>query len=150
MPIDRRTLMLFAAHAAFGSAAQALPLAQSLQDDLLQAVSKNQPLIVMVGFASCPYCKLVRQNYMPAVQNEHKLRVVEIDMYTDTPVRNFSGVGTTHRQIAKDWNIKTSPTLLFFGKEGHEVAKRLVGVSLNFYSAYLEERITEAVASFKK
>ena len=150
MSIDRRTLMLFAANATFGSAAQALALAQSLQNDLLQAISKNQPLIVMVGFASCPYCKLVRQNYMPAVQNEHKLKVVEIDMYTDTSVRNFLGTQTTHRKIAKDWNVKTSPTVLFFGKEGHEVAKRLVGGSIDFYNAYLEERITEAVASFKK
>ncbi len=150
MELSRRTFTAFVASAALAAPARALPLASSLYEDLQIALAKNQPLIVMAGFASCPYCKLVRQNYMPSVQREHKLAVVEVDIYTDMPVLDPLGVRTTHRRLAKDWGIKVSPTLLFFGRDGREVSKRLVGVSENFYNAYLEERISEALASFKK
>ena len=159
MKFTRRTQLLFpigVAIASFGLTSNAtaspftLPVAQTLDDDLKHAVSHNQPLVVMVGFEGCPFCKVVRQNYLPSVQQEQKLTIVEIDMRKNIPVRDFSGQLTTHEQLAKDWHIKVAPTLLFYGKDGREVARRLVGLSPDFYSAYLQDRIDRAIASFKQ
>jgi thioredoxin-related protein len=152
MQLSRRTFTLLAATTGLQTVSAtpfALPMAHALNDELLRAQSNKQPLIVMVGFASCPYCKVVRQNYLPSVRNEQKISVVEIDLRTDMPVRDFLGRLTTHRQLAKDWGIKVSPTLLFFGKGGQEVAERLVGVSVDFYAAYLQERIATALVAVR-
>jgi thioredoxin-related protein len=151
----RRLVIFSSLYALFFSRSNAketllLPLARALDTELKSALSKNQPLIVMVGFKSCPYCQVVRQNYMPAVINEQKLTVVEIDLLTDLPVQDFEGRATAHRQLAKEWGVKTSPTLLFFGRKGQEVASRLAGVSTDFYGAYLQERIDEASAKVRQ
>lgn len=44
-----------------------------------------------------------------------------------------------------------APTVLFLGKEGREVAPRLVGGSTSdFYGAYLEERIRTAQVTISR
>jgi thioredoxin-related protein len=122
-----------------------LPIAKSLNDDLSRALSQGKPLLVMVSLAGCPFCKTVRENFLPSVELEQQLTVVQLDMRKTTLVKDFSGQITTHDQIIKTWDVKVAPTLLFFGRQGAEVAERLVGVSVpDFYGAYLQERIDKA------
>ena len=48
-------------------------------------------------------------------------------------------------QLIRAWGVKVAPTVLFLGKDGREVAPRLVGgTTSDFYGAYLDERIRVA------
>jgi hypothetical protein len=63
-------------------------------------------------------------------------------MNSSQPVQEFSGRWTTHGQLIRQWQISVTPTVLFFGPGGKEVAERLEGASLpDFYGAYLEQRL---------
>lgn len=156
--ISRRTnlqLALGAALATLGSqwfahaAPHTLPIATTLDEDLARAVKQGKPLVVMVSLDGCPFCRIVRENFLPSLEREQHLTVVQVDMRKSTAMKDLQGRRTTHDQLTRIWGIKVAPTLLFFGKNGSEVAERLVGASIpDFYGVYLQERIDKALLSF--
>jgi thioredoxin-related protein len=126
-----------------------LPVAATLDDDLVRAVKRGKPLVVMVSLDGCPFCRVVRENFLPSLEREQHLIVVQVDMRKPIAIKDPQGRRTTHDQLTRAWGIKVAPTLLFFGKNGNEVAERLVGASVpDFYGAYLQERIDKALLSF--
>lgn len=128
-----------------GPQAVALPAARALNSELAKAVSKSRPLVVMVSLAGCPYCKIVRENYLLPMVRQDAVSVVQVDMMSKATLTDFQGNSATHEQLVERWKIRIAPTLLFFGSLGVEKAERLVGGYLpDFYDAYLQERLATA------
>jgi thioredoxin-related protein len=127
-----------------------LPLAVSLQDELALALRKGQPLVVMVSLEGCPFCKVARQNYLGPLHEQQGLPVVQVDMRSNRALKNFRGASATHDEMSRQWRIRIAPTVLFFGRDGTEVAERLVGGYIpDFYGAYLDDRLQQARASLR-
>lgn len=121
-----------------------LPLARSLADELAAALRSGGPLVVMVSLDGCPYCRVVREQYL-APMSRQGLAVVQVDWRSAELVQDFSGARLTHDAQVRKWAITVAPTLLFFGPGGREVAQRLVGTSIpDFYGAYLDARLAAA------
>lgn len=120
-----------------------LPAAQSLPDELAQALKKKQPLVVMVSLEGCVFCHRARQSHLSPMQREGTT-IVQVDMRNNQPVLDFAGKLTTHDQLTRLWKVSITPTLLFFGPGGKEVAERMEGAYLpDFYGPYLEERMVQ-------
>jgi len=125
-----------------------LPVPTSLPDELVVALKKGSPLLVMVSLEGCPFCKVARENYLAPLQRESGLAVVQIDMRNRQMVQDFGGTRQTQDQLIRSWGIKVAPTVLFFGRGGTEVAERLVGSYIaDFYGAYLDDRLRTARAA---
>ena len=119
-----------------------LPTTASLSDELAQALKKGGPLVVMVSLDGCPFCKVARENYLGPLRVQQGLHVVQIDMRNKREITDFKGTLLTQDELTRGWNIKVAPTVLFFGRDGVEVAERLVGGYIpDFYGAYLDERL---------
>lgn len=149
--MKRRALLVLAALVplAPGRAAgphAALPAPHSLATELRAAIAARQPLVLMVSLQGCPWCEMVRRNYLLPLRREG-LPVVQLDMRSDRTVRDFTGSARTHDQLVRAWAVDSAPTLLFFGRAGQEVAPRLVGVAGDFYGGYLEQRVAQARAA---
>ncbi len=128
-----------------------LPPAASLADELAVALSAGFPLVVMVSLEGCPFCKIVRESFLVPMRYEQRLPVVQVDMRSRRSVKNFNGSSTTHEALISDWRIEIAPTVLFLGRQGVEVAQRLVGGYIpDFYGAYLEQRLETARAAVLK
>jgi len=152
--LSRRELLLaggaLCASGLAWAAPATLPLAVSLQDELAQALKKGQPLVVMVSLEGCPFCKVARENYLGPLREQQGLPVVQVDMRTSRPLKNFRGAGLTHDEMSRQWRIRIAPTVLFFGRDGVEVAERLVGGYIpDFYGAYLDDRLQQARATLR-
>jgi hypothetical protein len=146
-PARRRVLLAGLAAAALPLHAQSggLPVATALKEHLEQALGRGQPLVVMVSLHGCPFCRVAREHYLLPLWREQALPVVQVDMRSAQPMRDFAGASSTHDAQVGAWRIRMAPTVLFFGRGGAEVAKRLVGAGMpDFYGAYLEERLTTA------
>lgn len=125
-----------------GAAPVVLPASVSLPDELARALRSGRPLVVMVSLDGCVFCRLTRENYLGPMQVQQNLPVVQVDMRSNQPVRNFAGAVVTHDELVRSWGIKIAPTVLFFGSGGLELAERLVGGMLpDFYGAYLDDRL---------
>lgn len=122
-----------------------LPTSRSLPDELAQALAQGKPLVVMVSLAGCPYCKIAREHYLAPMRVREGLAVVQVDMRSAAATVDFSGRATTHDALVHAWKVSVAPTVLFFGRDGQEIAERLEGGYLpDFYGAYLEDRLETA------
>lgn len=120
-----------------------LPAAQSLPDELARAIHNKQPLVVMVSLDGCVFCRQARQSHLSPLQKAGTV-IVQVDMRSAQPVLDFAGKLTTHDRLTRAWKVSITPTLLFFGPGGKEVADRMEGAYLpDFYGPYLEERIAQ-------
>lgn len=123
----------------------ALPVPDSLQRVALAASRLREPLVLLVSLPGCPYCELVRRNYLLA-QRAEGLPVWQIDV-TDkrTQILDFAGEPANGAVLARRWKATFTPTVLFFDRMGEEVAPRLVGIAVpDFYGAYLQDAWTQA------
>lgn len=119
-----------------------LPPARSLREELAAALKAGQPLVVMVSLDGCVFCKMARESYLAPARRDRGLPVVQVDMKSSQPLRDFQDTLTTHDAMVRAWGAKVTPTVIFFGRDGVEVAERLVGGYIpDFYGAYLDERL---------
>lgn len=121
-----------------------LPASQSLADELQRALAHGKPLVVMASLEGCVYCQAVRQSHLVPLRETAGLAVVQVNLRSRQPMRNFDGSAITHDERIRAWGIRLAPTLMFIGRDGVEVAERLQGYSADFYSAYLAERLALA------
>ena len=148
-PIARRRLLLGGALVLATSvshgAEMALPPAYAFPQHLAAALARSLPLTVMVSLPGCPFCKVVRDSHLAPLLREQAVAVVQIDIGSTLPLLDVHGQAGTHAGQVRQWGVKVAPTLLFFGRQGNEVAERLVGALLpDFYGAYLTQRLETA------
>ena len=123
-----------------------LPVPTSLPQAALAAKAKGEPLVVLISLPGCVYCELVRRSYLLPARRDSDLQAWQLDITNrSTPLAGFDGKPTTAAAQAKAWKATFTPTVLFIGSQGQELAERLVGIAVpDFYGAYLEQRLTTA------
>lgn len=121
-----------------------LPASTSLAKELALALQRHEPLVVMVSLPNCPFCRISRRSHLSPMWKAG-LPIVQVDMRSDAKTQDFDGKTVTHDEMARRWQTKVAPTLVFIGPGGKEVAERMQGTYLpDFYGPYLEERLEQA------
>lgn len=119
-------------------------------DDMAQvaaeARAKRVPVLIAFMQQSCPYCGVARRNHLLPLQSDPQWRnrvlIREVDVDRNTPMRDFSGVATTHRAFARLHEVQKVPTLIVFDADGKPVGSPLVGLlTEDFYRLYIEQAI---------
>jgi thioredoxin-related protein len=122
-----------------------LPRVDDLQRAIQNAQAKSMPVVVMVTLEGCPYCKIVRQNYLPEYLDKG-VPILELNLSASDRIRDEQGQPTSCRDWANAKNIRIAPTLVWLGKGGQELVSRLPGMSSrDFYGAYLDDRMQQAI-----
>lgn len=138
------TLALCSAFSATGAEA-ILPAPVSLAADITKATNARQPLVVMVSLEGCAFCKIVRDSHLGPMRERDGLPVVQVDMRSKQVLTDAKGQKVTHDELVRSWGIKVAPTVLFLGRDGAEIAPRMVGGYIpDFYGTYLEENLITA------
>ncbi len=131
--------------------ANALPTTDSLPQAAQAAVGKQMPLVVMTTLHGCPYCDLVRGHYLGPMLRDGDIQAIQIDM-TDrrANLMGFDGKLTSGYDQVRAWRARMAPTVLFLGRNGEELAERLVGVAVeDMYGDYLKSRLDLASQRLK-
>lgn len=128
----------------------ALPVPDSLPDVAAAAVRQGDPLVLLISLRGCPYCELVRRNYLLPARADG-LPAWQINMQDkQRSLVGFDGQSSNAAEQITRWNVRLAPTLLFLNAQGLPLAERLVGVaSVDFYGAYLDQRISTARQALK-
>jgi hypothetical protein len=124
----------------------ALPVPASLPAAAGIAALKKEPMVLLVSLPGCPFCELVRRNYLLPAQRDGSMHAWQINISDrTTPLIGFDGKVTTAAAQVAAWKAGFTPTVLFLGPAGQDLAERLVGLaSVDFYGAYLDERLAQA------
>lgn len=127
------------------------PLLESLFKS--KEASELQIWLLVFSTKGCPWCRWLRSHQLPSVPEAYEgipIRVREVMMDQDLPLRDFAGKQTTHRQFAQSLNIRMSPTVVIFDQTGKRLVDPLIGVaSQDFYSHSLESLWKEAIKKIK-
>ena len=134
----KRWRSLAAPQACSASATTALPVPTALAQPALVAKSQGQPLVLLISLPGCVYCELVRRSYLMPLLAESGLQAWQLDVSNrSSPLMGFDGKPTTAAAQAKAWKATFTPTVLFLGSQGQELADRLVGIAVpDFYGAW--------------
>ncbi len=124
----------------------ALPTPASFAQAARDAVQKGEPLVVLVSLPGCPWCELLRRNYLLPMRAEG-LQAVQFTVNDKT--QRFEGFAPGKELTGVDMSVaykaRVTPTLLFLDATGAQVAERITGVaSADFLGAQLEQRLAAA------
>ena len=124
----------------------ALPTTDSLPNTARTAAAQGQPLVVMTTLKGCPFCDVVRNNYLGPMQRDGHVHAIQLDMTDRTStLTGFDGKPTTPAAQVTAWKARLAPTVLFLGPDGRELVERLRGVAVQeMFGAYLDMRLDEA------
>lgn len=123
-----------------------LPRPRSLPASARAAVALGQPLVLLVSLPGCPYCEVVRRNYLLPMRTSDGLHAMQIDVNDRrNTIIDFNGQPSNAYELTRRWKARVTPTVLFLDAQGREIAPRIEGVAVvDFFGAYLEERLTQA------
>jgi thioredoxin-related protein len=115
---------------------------------------------VMVGSARCPWCELIlKEQLQPRMISEDRpqLVVLDFDLADRKPVEGLnlikppSARSLSPAEWAKAHRYALAPTVVFIDQRGQPITEPLIGyASRDFYGAYLEDRILQAQAYWRK
>jgi len=128
--------------------------ARDLAGEAASSARQGRVLLVLFSEPGCPWCERVRREFLLPMQSNAGYRVrvafVQVDVNSTRALRDFGGHTTTHAEFARVNGVRLYPTVMLFGPAGQRLAEPLPGFSgPDFYGAYLDQRIDEAVGKLR-
>jgi thioredoxin-related protein len=138
--------LILACWAGASAAVPPLPKAVNLAADGRSARSANQPVVILFSRTPCGWCDKARREHLDAMATQPGGALFrQVDLDSDAPLIDFSGQRTRHRDFARRYNIKMTPTLLFLAADGRDLAAPIVGYRLaEFYGTLIEDAIEDS------
>lgn len=105
--------------------------------------------MVLFSQEGCAFCATVREHYLRplALQKPARVTIAEIELGNSKAVVDWQGVRRSHAELARTHGVRFAPTVMFFDAQGRELAPSIVGLSRDFFGAYLDNRIASALAA---
>ena len=129
-------------------------LVKDFQAEARLSRERRLPMLVMFAAETCTYCRYIDKNFLTPMIISGKyndkvlIRVIYIDSLDN--VRDFSGKPVPVEDLAASYHVKLTPTVLFLGPNGEELAPRMIGISSpDFYGTYLDQHIDQARAKLR-
>ncbi len=135
--------------------AETLPYVKLRQAMDLQAVgqearARNLPVLIMFSRDGCPYCDVVREEFLKPMLRSgdyiNRVIMLELDSDSYTQLKDFKGELISAAELTRRYRAGFAPTVVFLDFRGKEQAERLIGITTrDFYGGYLDEAIEEAL-----
>ncbi len=109
----------------------------------------RKPILLLISREECAYCVQIKNEILEPmiISGDYNDRLIIRELMLDpfTKVRGFDGSMIDASYIATSYKIKVTPTLLFLGPDGKELAERMVGINtLELFSFYVDQAIDQA------
>ena len=140
--------------AAPARAVPALALAEDLARVGQEARERRVPVLLAFMQKTCPYCARARRHLEPlqaSAEWSGRAIMLELDVDSNTRLRDFEGNWTTPREFARRFGIRVVPTVIVFDGHGRPAAEPLLGIaSDDFYSHYVEQALKQSSARSRR
>lgn len=132
-------------------AAGALVHARDFSADARTAAQRRVPILVVFTSPTCPYCEVVKRDYLVPMHRDRaqRARVIirELTVGSDAALTGFDGKPTSEAAFAAAQKVFMVPTVMVFDARGEPVADPIVGLLIpDFYYGYLESAIEAGLA----
>jgi len=144
-----------AALAAWPAAAQVeLTKVSDLTEAAVQSEAKELPILLMFSAPDCHYCRQLESEYLEPMlisgDYDNKVLIRKVSMSVGADIVDFDGDRRAVDHIAERYGVTVTPTVVFVGPEGHQLADKLVGyTSPDFYGGYLDRAIDTSLGRLR-
>ena len=103
--------------------------------------------VVLFSRPNCAFCHVVRQHHLVPLKAASPGGVVvsEVDIEGSRTMVDASGRSIRHASFAARHGVRFAPTVMFLDWRDRELAPSIVGLSEDFFAAYLQERIAASL-----
>jgi len=127
---DEVTPMLPAAHQEMAMPSYFKDSFLDLADDVSEAAEEDRQLMIYFHQEGCPYClNMIEKNFKdPQLSQfiQKRFDVIELNIWGDREVTLPDGSTFSEKQLAAEWKVQYTPTLVFFDKAA-EIQLRIDG-----------------------
>ncbi|MGE0802640.1 MAG: hypothetical protein AB7G13_09085 [Lautropia sp.] len=111
--------------------------------------SRGAVNLILFSRENCPFCRIVREHYLRPLlrQRVARLFISEIDIDGRQPVTGWNGEPLTQASFARAHRMTFSPTVALFDARGLPLAEPIVGLSNDYFGAYLDAAVARALAA---
>lgn len=94
----------------------------------------------------CEFCAEAREHYLRPMlaAPPGRIAVAEFELNGARRIEAWRGTHPTEAAFAHEQGVRFAPTVMLFGATGAVLAPPIVGLSRDFFGAYLEQRIETA------
>ncbi len=113
----------------------------------------KRPILILFSREGCPYCIQIKREILKPMlisgDYADKIIIREIILNPTVTLLNFNGSAVKSSELADKYSIEITPTLLFLGPNGKELAERIVGINtIELFSYYVDQAIDRAALNF--
>ena len=121
-------------------------------EDLMPLPSKlgsesGRITVLLFSQPGCEFCAEIRERYLrPLIATAARTVVVaEADIESSATLRDWNGRDVAQRVFATSHGVRFAPTVMVFNAKGVAAAAPIVGLSRDYFGAYLNQRIETAL-----
>ena len=124
-----------------------------LVDDLAAlgrtAERRRLPIVLLVSRSDCSYCMVIKDEVlnpmMKSGEYDDQALILELMLDSTEPLRWFDGEHGVRDELASRFAADVTPTLLFLGPDGTELARRIRGINTpELFGFYVDRAIGTA------
>jgi len=114
-----------------------------------QMESTGLPVLLLFTAEDCDYCEAIRRYYLiPMIESgDYQSRILIRQVYVEdyNYLRDVQGKIVGGDQIALQYDVEVTPTILFLDAQGRELTDRIIGLSSpDFFDERLKNSIQRA------
>jgi thioredoxin-related protein len=126
----------------------------NLQVETQLAKEKNLPLLVLFSLSHCPFCKLIKEDFLiPMIISgdyKDKIMIREMNIEENPDIIDFSGITKSSYVFAKEMEISLFPTMVFVDYQGCKLAQSIKGINTpSLFGGRIDDAIDEANKKIK-
>ncbi len=145
---------VLAAHSAHSGKAK-LKQITDIRDTARQAEAQNLPILMMFGADECPYCELLKEDFLipMIISGDYKDKIIFREVYISSPsgIIDFSGKKISIRKFARRYNIRLFPTMVFIDSNGQILVENIIGITTpSLFGGTLDDQIDRAFGRLRK
>lgn len=119
-----------------------------------QAKQQKKLIMLEVAAAYCSYCQTLEEEIIkPMLRSgdyDADVFIRKIDIESFSRIKDINGKSVTAAQLAKNWGVEVTPTLIFLNGQNEEVSERIVGVnSLDYFGGLVDDAIELGLATIR-
>lgn len=123
--------------------------ASDLAADGVQAAARRQPVVILFSLPGCPYCEVVRRNYLVPLVRDLPLRlqpvIREVQLNGSAAFSGFGHERVSEQELARRYGIRYAPTVVLLDRAGTMLSAPIVGGdTAGLYGGYLDNAFAEA------
>lgn len=103
--------------------------------------------VALFSQTGCNFCEEVREHYLRPLMASRPPRIAFAEFELDgvRRIQDFNQGRPSEAEFARARSARFAPTVMFFGSRGEVIAAPIVGLSRDFFGAYLDQRIETAL-----